>query len=155
MHEDQADPSPSVATKFHQTNRDGRFQLSNKLRQRLEKLEEWRIESSLIEFSDDPHEFHGGNAAVEQAFIWVPLSDDKDSEDGLGHTSHEPTSPDGLDVKTDGHAEESECDGRDTDGPQASETRREDYGDKDDSGETEEHDESDHEVVNMSNGRLA
>ncbi|KAG8918434.1 hypothetical protein FRC00_012485, partial [Tulasnella sp. 408] len=115
-------------------------------RARLEKLEEWRIESSLIEFSDDPPEFQGGNAVVEQAFIWVPLSDDEDGEDGPKHTSDAPKSPNCLDIKSDGPVEESECDGRDMDGSQASDTRREDCEDEDDKGETEENDGCDDEI---------
>lgn len=100
----------------------------------------------MIEFLDDPREFHGGNAAVEQAFIWVPLSDDKDNEGGPEHTSDEPTSPDGVDIKSDGHAEETECEGRDKGESQASDSCKENSGDNDDRGETEENDEHDHEV---------
>ncbi|KIO28900.1 hypothetical protein M407DRAFT_21977 [Tulasnella calospora MUT 4182] len=144
MNKDQVDPSPSVES--HQVDQGGRVWSSNSLREKLEKLEEWRIDASLIEFPEDPHEFHGGNAAVERAFIWVSRSDDEDNIDGPEHSSDELPSPDAPAIKPDGGAKESECDRQDKDGSQASNLHQEDCGGKDDEEETEEDGERDHEV---------
>ncbi|KAG9048901.1 hypothetical protein FS837_011715 [Tulasnella sp. UAMH 9824] len=46
---------------------------NSKLRNKLEKLAQWRIDPLFIEFSRDVREFRGGYATVSQAFL-VPLS---------------------------------------------------------------------------------
>ncbi|KAG9039005.1 hypothetical protein FS837_001147 [Tulasnella sp. UAMH 9824] len=54
------------------------FELSAKLKTKLEKLAEWRIHPSSIEFQKDAPEFHGSYATVSRALFVVP----SDGEDG-------------------------------------------------------------------------
>ncbi|KIO20490.1 hypothetical protein M407DRAFT_29897 [Tulasnella calospora MUT 4182] len=50
------------------------FLHSSKLRNKLEKLAQWRIDPSLIDFPENSREFRGGYATVSEAFLASPSS---------------------------------------------------------------------------------
>ncbi|KAG8962812.1 hypothetical protein FRC05_005097, partial [Tulasnella sp. 425] len=56
-----------------------KFQLSDKLRAKLENLAQWRLDPSLIEFPGDAQEFRGGFATVSQAHL-APTPNGQTSE---------------------------------------------------------------------------
>ncbi|KAG9029249.1 hypothetical protein FS837_003603, partial [Tulasnella sp. UAMH 9824] len=47
-------------------------ELNAKLRNKLQNLARWRIDPSLIEFTESNLEIRGGNAIVSQAFLVLP-----------------------------------------------------------------------------------
>ncbi|KAG8966830.1 hypothetical protein FRC05_002393 [Tulasnella sp. 425] len=85
------------------------FQPSAKLRAKLERLAQWRIDPSLIEFPGGASEFRGGHATVSRAFL-ASTSDFKDIVD-----KHQTDGRPNLDVqnpKSTGDAQEHEPLGR-------------------------------------------
>ncbi|KAG9041362.1 hypothetical protein FS837_012366 [Tulasnella sp. UAMH 9824] len=68
------------------------FLHSSKLRKRLEKLAQWRINPSLIEFPVDAREFRGGFATVSQGF----LASSSRTEGGANESKHLTDEPPSL-----------------------------------------------------------
>ncbi|KIO33141.1 hypothetical protein M407DRAFT_18006 [Tulasnella calospora MUT 4182] len=66
-----ADSNPSPGS--DQRGLPGKFQLSAKLRDKMEKLANRRIDTSSIEFPEDVSELHGGHATVSRAFLTPSL----------------------------------------------------------------------------------
>ncbi|KAG8945711.1 hypothetical protein FRC04_000570 [Tulasnella sp. 424] len=114
-----AGPPLSISSD-EQENSSGRFRLNNKLKEKLDKLAPWRIDPSLIAFPEDSCEFHGGNAAVAQAFL-ASLSDDEDSIDDSQRSSEERPVLDGLILEFDDATIGSGHDEQDKEGHQESE----------------------------------
>ncbi|KAG9022575.1 hypothetical protein FS837_006285 [Tulasnella sp. UAMH 9824] len=82
------------------------FELSAKLRAKLEKLAQWRIPSSSIEFQKDAPEFHGSYATVSRALLAVP-SDGENGTDRPPETNEGVVGLHGLKGKSNSAAAES------------------------------------------------
>ena len=62
---------------------------------KLDKLANWRIDPSSIEFPDGTREFSGGFATVSRGYL-APASGTKDSVDGPDYAGSETKSDDGT-----------------------------------------------------------
>ncbi|KIO20488.1 hypothetical protein M407DRAFT_29895 [Tulasnella calospora MUT 4182] len=87
------------------------FLYSSKLRTKLEKLAEWRINPSLIDFPENAREFRGGYATVSEAFLASPSS-----AEGAGNESEHTTDghpdPDAHNLQSESKPQEPEDDQR-------------------------------------------
>ncbi|KAG9050004.1 hypothetical protein FS837_008184 [Tulasnella sp. UAMH 9824] len=81
---------PSQASAPNQGDSPYVFLHSSKLRNKLEKLAQWRIDPSLIEIPGDAREFHGGFATVSQAFLASPPKDDRGTNESERTTDERP-----------------------------------------------------------------
>ncbi|KAG9050005.1 hypothetical protein FS837_008185 [Tulasnella sp. UAMH 9824] len=103
-----ADPSPASAP--GQDDTPSVFFHSAKLRNKLEKLAQWRVDPSLIEFPPDSREFTGGFATVSQGLWASNPSPAEDRTNKSEHTTNEHLSSEAGRLHSDKDPQESEED---------------------------------------------
>ncbi|KIO25821.1 hypothetical protein M407DRAFT_24875 [Tulasnella calospora MUT 4182] len=82
---------------------------SSKLRNKLEKLAQWRIDPSLIDFSENAREFRGGYATVSEAFL-ASSSSAEGAENGAEQTTDRHPDSDARNLQSQSDTQENKDD---------------------------------------------